>query len=470
MIVTKSKKFKVLVCGENKQEKDERYSKIRELDKQTFKAKNDIANYFRLEFENIKNECIGYTDYDLISYYKKKIKCFRGSQQNFYKLSITSNITEESLYLQIARKYSLISTTSCTSLIQSVRKDFENHLFDCLKGRRTFDSYKSGCACPVKFKILNSILNDKGYKTYHLSFNFGKNKSENLITINFSIVFPKKAFFKPNGIDKHILEFLETNNKGIIESISTTWHLHYKNKELYLICTYNQNITESEKERNIIAGIDTGMTIPITLVIKNNFRDIVEKIGSTKEFVQISMRIKNQMIKNHGVKCKSGHGKVRAIEFLTKSNLCDENFAKTKTEKYVKLAFDILVKNKTSVLKMEDLSNFQYNLNDERKKISFRFWRYGRIQELLKQKCESVGIKVIFVKAAYTSQKCSKCGHIEKENRKGEKFKCLKCNHEGHADINAAFNIMQSENIIEKNKSSLKRTKIETIDLNENQI
>ena len=49
--------------------------------------------------------------------------------------------------------------------------------------------------------------------------------------------------------------------------------------------------------------------------------------------------------------------------------------------------------------------------------------------------------------AAYTSQRCNKCGHIEKGNRKEQdKFECLACGHRDNADINAALNILASGN------------------------
>ncbi len=53
--------------------------------------------------------------------------------------------------------------------------------------------------------------------------------------------------------------------------------------------------------------------------------------------------------------------------------------------------------------------------------------------------------KVIKVTAAYTSQRCSVCGHTEASNRKTRsKFKCMSCGHADHADLNAAANILAS--------------------------
>lgn len=52
------------------------------------------------------------------------------------------------------------------------------------------------------------------------------------------------------------------------------------------------------------------------------------------------------------------------------------------------------------------------------------------------------GGQLILVNPAYTSQKCSCCGHIDAKNRKGDKFKCLACGNADHADVNAAKNIL----------------------------
>ena len=46
------------------------------------------------------------------------------------------------------------------------------------------------------------------------------------------------------------------------------------------------------------------------------------------------------------------------------------------------------------------------------------------------------------VPAHHTSQRCSKCGHVDAGNRVSQAlFKCLSCGHEANADINAAENI-----------------------------
>jgi len=68
-------------------------------------------------------------------------------------------------------------------------------------------------------------------------------------------------------------------------------------------------------------------------------------------------------------------------------------------------------------------------------------WRVGYAQDRLKQLSEENDVRLTRVNAAYTSQICSVCGFKDKNNRSGEKFLCLSCDHEMDADINAAINI-----------------------------
>jgi transposase len=42
---------------------------------------------------------------------------------------------------------------------------------------------------------------------------------------------------------------------------------------------------------------------------------------------------------------------------------------------------------------------------------------------------------------AYTSQRCSACGHVAPGNRESQAFRCVACGRQAHADVNAALNI-----------------------------
>ena len=70
-----------------------------------------------------------------------------------------------------------------------------------------------------------------------------------------------------------------------------------------------------------------------------------------------------------------------------------------------------------------------------------KHWNYGELFELLDSKFKKQGVLVNKLNPTYTSQRCSKCGWTRKNNRKGKKFKCGKCQCELDADLNASSNL-----------------------------
>ncbi|MCI0500125.1 MAG: transposase, partial [Epsilonproteobacteria bacterium] len=70
---------------------------------------------------------------------------------------------------------------------------------------------------------------------------------------------------------------------------------------------------------------------------------------------------------------------------------------------------------------------------------------WGKFFELLEYKLERNGGKLVRVDPKFTSQKCSCCGHIEKENRlKQAQFICKNCGNTLNADYNASINILNA--------------------------
>jgi putative transposase len=84
-------------------------------------------------------------------------------------------------------------------------------------------------------------------------------------------------------------------------------------------------------------------------------------------------------------------------------------------------------------------------------------WRTFR--NLLEQKAERYGRELRLVNPAFTSQRCSCCGHTERGNRKTQAdFVCLNCGHAENADINAARNILAAGLAESLERGATKRT------------
>lgn len=71
-----------------------------------------------------------------------------------------------------------------------------------------------------------------------------------------------------------------------------------------------------------------------------------------------------------------------------------------------------------------------------------RFVRHHAILRKIEIVAERLGIGVIKVNPAGTSQTCSSCQHADGESRDGERFQCVSCGRVMNADGNASCNIM----------------------------
>jgi putative transposase len=69
---------------------------------------------------------------------------------------------------------------------------------------------------------------------------------------------------------------------------------------------------------------------------------------------------------------------------------------------------------------------------------------WARLISMLNYKAADAGRKIIAVNPRHTSQRCSACGHVARENRDKQKFACVSCGFTEHADINAARNILRA--------------------------
>jgi len=97
-----------------------------------------------------------------------------------------------------------------------------------------------------------------------------------------------------------------------------------------------------------------------------------------------------------------------------------------------------------TVLALEDLTNIRTRGRRFRRDTRRRLhaWSFRRQQEMLEYKAPEHGVKVVYVDARYTSQRCSACGHTEKANRRSQaRFVCRTCGHAENSDLNAARNI-----------------------------
>ena len=64
---------------------------------------------------------------------------------------------------------------------------------------------------------------------------------------------------------------------------------------------------------------------------------------------------------------------------------------------------------------------------------------FGLLRQMIVAKAEEAARTVVEVAARFSSQECSRCGHVARESRRRRRFCCVRCGYRNHADVNAAL-------------------------------
>jgi putative transposase len=78
--------------------------------------------------------------------------------------------------------------------------------------------------------------------------------------------------------------------------------------------------------------------------------------------------------------------------------------------------------------------------------------RFGKkiVNEKLRSLQEIYNIEIIKVNPAYSSQECSSCGYVDRQNRKDtQEFECKACGRKVNAQVNSAKNLLNRRSIEE---------------------
>ncbi|MBS6006868.1 MAG: transposase [Clostridium baratii] len=326
-----------------------------------------------------------------------------------------------------------VGIDSKSLIVQRVKKDFSTALKNGLaKGERSVTNYKR------TYPLL----------TRHRSIKFLY--AENELDIYLDWV-NKIRFRCELGNHKNSLELQHTLRKVITGEYKISDSSLEFNKKNELILNLNLNIPETKatfiKDRTL--GVDLGMAIPAYVSLSDT-PYIRKGFGSYEEFAKVRNQFKDRrkrLLKQLSL-VAGGKGrakKLHSMEFLKNK---EKQFAKTYNHSLSKKIIDFALKNNCEYINLEDIKST--SLEDR----VLGQWGYYQLQEQIEYKAKLVGIKVRKVKAAYTSQTCSECGNIDKENRKNQStFKCTnedcKLNKKGiNADWNASINIARSKEFI----------------------
>ena len=263
--------------------------------------------------------------------------------------------------------------------------------------------------------------------------------------------FAKKDFYKSFTIPQHIKHI---NGRFKLPKIGLL--NYFKNQELegaikqatiikevdgWYICV----MTKQEKQvpiiditnENQVVGVDMGISKVITLSSGSQI-DNPKHLNKYKSKLRILQRKLSRQVKgsNNRNKIKQLIAKVHL-----KIRRCREDFLHKASTSIVSSFDCIVVEN----LNLQGMTKRAKEVNVKAKSGLNRNLLdvgIGKFFTMLDYKAKWQGKTFVKVDPAYTSQTCSDCGCISKDNRKSQsKFQCIECGFESNADVNAAKNI-----------------------------
>ena len=393
------RKLKLVVVNEDKELMNEQYRFIRDSQYAQYQALNLGMGYLMTGYlasnRDIKSED-----------FKEWQKGLKNSNPIFKDISFGKGVD------------------TLSAVTQKVKKDFSAALKNGMaKGERTSTNYKR------TFPLITRGRNLTFYEQDGDIFIKWVNK------IVFKVVF--------NARKENTLELQHTLQKVINGEYKLSQSSLEFDRNNNLILNLTMDISFKQEDNLIkdrVLGVDLGVKYP-AYVCLNDDTYKREHIGEALELIkqreqyQARRRRTQQQLKN----VKGGKGRHKKLKNLDRLSDCERNFAKTYNHMISKRIVEFAKKHKCEYIHLEKLTKDGFD------NTILRNWSYYELQQMIEYKADRLGIKVRYVNSAYTSQTCSRCGNIDKENRQTqETFVCTKCGFKLNADHNAAINIARS--------------------------
>jgi putative transposase len=99
-----------------------------------------------------------------------------------------------------------------------------------------------------------------------------------------------------------------------------------------------------------------------------------------------------------------------------------------------------LAKDTKAALVLEDLTHIRDRITvRKRQRNKQSNWSFGQLRAFIAYKAQRAGVPLMLIDPRNTSRECSRCGHIDRRNRRSQaEFLCIRCGFACHADTNAA--------------------------------
>ena len=221
--------------------------------------------------------------------------------------------------------------------------------------------------------------------------------------------------------------YLKAGKLGTAKLVKTCGHYF-----LHVACTLDVPQFNKERQKHVV-GIDRGLRFVSTTYDEQGKTTFVYGMGimaKRRKFKRL-----RQQLQSKGT--KSAKRRLKAIDQRENRWMSDINHQLTKTL--------VDTYGPGTVFTIEDLTNVRFATEkvSRRKRYEHVSWAFFQFEQFLAYKAELHGSTVVKVDAHYTSQRCPKCGSVDKHARNHDihEYQCSHCGYTSNDDRIGAMNI-----------------------------
>jgi putative transposase len=196
-------------------------------------------------------------------------------------------------------------------------------------------------------------------------------------------------------------------------------------------------VEQAENSSNNIISLDPGVRTFLTGFDGQKFIEIGQKdMGRINRLCSYLDDLMSRISKSRG------HQKAKMRKAASKlrtriRNLVDE--CHKQTANYLVKNYGIILLPTFETSEMTKKNKRKIRTKTARQMLT---WSHYRFKQVLKNKAELSGSKVIDVTEEFTSKTCTRCGHVHQKLGGSKIFKCPECGHTLNRDFNGALGIM----------------------------
>lgn len=259
-------------------------------------------------------------------------------------------------------------------------------------------------------------------------------------------------------LEKIIKNYENTKSRKTIQIVSS----NKKQQKWFCLIPYDFTEKEAELNPDRIMGIDLGIAKAVYYAFNDSYkRGYID--GGEIEHFRKSVRARRIAVQNQGKYCgegRIGHGVKRRLKPVEVLREKEKNFRNLTNHRYARRLVEIAVKNQCGTIQMEDLTSISKD------NVFLKDWPYYDLQTKIAEKASEYGIAFKKINPYKTSQRCSRCGYIDRENRPEQAiFVCRNC---GYGAMHLCESCNKEQNHAGKCDSCGGRTNLITVNADYN--